>query len=521
MTVLEARLSTAKAQIKTLNAQVKRMDAHIKKLQRMQFGPSSEKSPSGKDLATDPQDTKAQVDGNGATSEDAAVTDGSQAADSKPRGKLGRQKVSIPRNLHREVRTFEPLKEQYCACGCGTVRLSEQLIERIAYKPAQIYVIEERYPKDTCRKCGAFFQAKFPKRVIDYSKFDSSFIIGAIVAKYADFLPYYRLQEIFGRSGASINRATLSRITQKAGDALRPIYEALIDDLRSGPKLFMDETTIPMLVPGRGKTKTCYAWAMVRDDRRWKGNRPPAVAFNFTTSRAGLHAERFLTDFQGILQVDGYQGYSRLTTVGRLGGPIALAYCWAHVRRKFHDAWKGTGDIRAEEIVHRIAKLFEIERELRGQPPFVRQLERARRSKPIIDALFLLFEKMEGGILMKSALGDAISYSRKLKEGLYVFLADGSVEIDNNPVENTIRPLALLRKNALFAGSEVGGETWAMMSSLIGTCKLNAIEPHAYFTWLFEKIAARLPRAEYHRLLPWHSPVGAFGNLMRENEIDF
>jgi len=199
---------------------------------------------------------------------------------------------------------------------------------------------------------------------------------------------------------------------------------------------------------------------------------------------------------------------------------MVLAYCWAHVRRKFHHAWEVRGPrwADAKKVVQTIDRLFEIERELKGQAPAVRLAERMRLSEPIVDRLFLEMGAIQGQILMKDAFGDAINYTLKLRDGLRIFLSDGRVEMDNNLVENVIRPLALIRKNSLFAGSTLGGEIWAMLSSLIGTCKLNGVEPYAYLTWVFEKIAAKLPLAEYHKLFPWHCPIGRYPNDLDESE---
>jgi len=510
MIVLEARISTALAQIKTLRAAAKRKEAQIKELQRTIFGQSSEKR-SGQQVSSESSSEAAEHDHvYGSTTSNANRDNGSASTDKKPRGMKGRQKVSHPSHLRRETVVIEPAPEQFCSCGCGTYQMGEQIIQKLAYKPAETYVIEERYPKHVCRNCNGFVQARVPERVFDYTGFDDSLTIAILVAKYADFLPLFRLEQIFGRSGVRINRSTLWRMAERAGQVLQPIYEALIADLKSGSKLFMDETTIPMQLAGLGKTKTCFAWAMCRDDRRWRGNLPPAIAFKFASSRAGHHAETFLENFTGILQVDGYAGYNRLTVSEREGGPVTLAYCWAHVRRKFFAAWKGAGSTEAEGIVQTIDRLFEIERQLKGQPPRARQVERGRLSAPIIDELFRDMRILQGRILKKSSLSEAINYTMKLREGLRVFLKDGRVEIDNNPVENTIRPLALLRKNALFAGSEFGGEVWMMMASLIGTCKLNGVEPYSYFKWVFDKIAAKLPLSEYPKLLPWLCPAGRY-----------
>lgn len=386
--------------------------------------------------------------------------------------------------------------------------MGEQVIRKLAYKPAELYELVERYPKYTCRNCNRLVQAKTPDRAYDYSRFDQSLMVGILVAKYGDFLPLFRLEQIFGRSGVKLNRATLSRLVMRAGDILRPIYELLIADMKSGTKLFMDETTIPLLSPGLGRTKTCWAWTMCRDDRRWNGKLPPAVAFHFALSRGAVHAEKILAGFCGTTQVDAYGAYMCLTCADRVGGPLELAYCWAHVRRRFWDVWNSTKSEAAGKAEKLIGRLYGIEARIKGQPAMIRQSIRAAESAPIVDELFEYLELLSVQIPMKSTLGDAISYTLKLRKGLRVFLSDGRVEIDNNAVENTIRPLALLRKNALFAGSEKGAEALAIICSLIGTCKLNSVEPYAYLTWVFEQITKKLPRSQYDKLLPWHCPRG-------------
>ena len=504
---LKAKLHTAEIQIKTLNAAIKRKDAQIKELQRMQFGQSAEKGFSSPGQAPEGDLGAIAEESEHVTTSVSGSVAATTSQERKPRGLRGRQKAPRADHLRREVVQIEPDKAQFCSCGCRSVRIGEQVVEKFAFKPAEVYVIEERYPKYTCRNCDRFVQAKVPERAFDYSKFDDSMTVGVLVAKYGDFLPLFRQEEILGRSGVQIGRSTLWRLVERAGDVLKPIHNALVADLKSSSKLFMDETTFPLLVPGNGKTKTAYAWAMCRDDRRWRGNQPPAVAFRFATSRAGLHAERFLDGFSGILQVDGYAGYKRLTSNDRPGGPLELAYCWAHARRKFFNAWKSAGSLDAGGVVGEIDLLFANEREIWGQLPQVRLLERKRLSEPILDALFPKLQTLSQQCMANSPLGEAISYTMKLRHGLGVFLTDGRVEMDNNQVENTIRPLALLRKNALFAGSEFGGEMMAVVSSLIATCKMNGVEPHAYFTWVFDKVAKKLPLAEYQTLLPWNCPT--------------
>ncbi|MDA5555140.1 IS66 family transposase [Shimia sp. MMG029] len=298
-----------------------------------------------------------------------------------------------------------------------------------------------------------------------------------------------------------------------ATDALWPVFEALERDLKSNSKLYMDETVLAQLDPGTGKTKTCYVWALCRDDRRWKGNSNPGVVFHFKQSRHGKHAEEILKGFSGTLQVDGYTGYNRLTSKGRDGGPITLAYCWAHVRRKFLDVVKATKSKEAQRILDLIGQIYGLEQEMQKPSPLsaaARRSIRQSESLPLIEQLFHMLRELSGKISMKSTLGSAIKYTMKLMDGLQVFLSDGRVEFDSNAVENTIRPIALLRKNALFAGSEVGGRNWAVMASIIGTCRMNGVEPYAYLTWVFEQMAKGHPRSRYDELLPWHCPNGKF-----------
>jgi transposase len=495
-----------------LHAALKRKEAQLKNFQRERFGPSSEKSHlGGIRVGKNSLNTIQSAGSNVSEVNDIENVVGTttEKVEAKPRGMLGKQHLKNPQHLRRETQIIEPDPDQFCSCGCGRVRMVPQVIEKLAHKPAEIYIKKEVYQKYTCRNCDRFVQARTKSRVFDYTRFDDSAVVGILVSKYADFLPLYRLEQIFGRSGARLSRATLSRLTLKAGALLKPIYEALLTDIKAESKLFADETRIPVLQPGLGKTKTCFAWALCRDDRRWMGNKPSAVAFHFATSREGRHAEAILEGFNGTLQVDAYAGYNRLTRKDRAGGPLSLAFCWTHARRKFEPIEK-SGSIEAREVLRRIGELYGIEKVLLSQnaSAAVRQAVREVQSKPIVDDLFGYLEVLSSQIPSKSVLGEAVNYTMKIRHGLRIFLTDGRVEMDNNAVENTIRPLALLRKNALFAGSEFGGKVWTIMSSLIGTCKLNGVEPHAYFTWVFEELANKLPLSEYDKLLPWHCPKG-------------
>ncbi|AFL54813.1 hypothetical protein ABIE78_000539 [Sinorhizobium fredii] len=263
---------------------------------------------------------------------------------------------------------------------------------------------------------------------------------------------------------------------------MRPVFDALITDLKRSTKLFMDETHAPVLDPGSRKTKTGYFWALARDDRPWNGNAPPGVAFTYAPGRGGLHAERILQGFSGVLQVDGYAGYNRLVAPDRIGPDIRLAYCWAHARRKLVEITRTGPTPIAEEGVKRIGELYRIEADLRGLDADTRLVARQERSKPLIADMKTWLAHHRARVAAKSPLGETLKYIAKYWDGLRLFLTDGRIELDNNSVERTIRPIALNRKNALFAGHDAGAENWATIASLVETCKLNDVDPLAYLT---------------------------------------
>lgn len=506
----DALISTTKAKLQVTAADNRRLRAQLNKSQDMQFGQSSEKV-SNRKKKDDDSVASVEMPPDESLPNSGRAEALPEANKPKPRGMLGRQAVEIPKHLPREAHVIAPPNGSVCECGCGMRLIGEQTIERLTYKPAEVCVIEERYPKYICRNCDRLIQAPVPKRAFEQTRFDDRLIAGLAVSKFADFIPNYRQEQIFMRSGVKFHRSTMGRLMDQAVEALLPLYDVLNDDLKSSSKLLMDETTLAQLMPGTGKTKTCFVWALCRDDRRWKGNAHPAVAFHFKQSRKGQHADEILDGFSGTLQVDGYAGYNRLTNAGRDGGPITLAYCWAHARRKFLDVHKATKSDKAYQVFTLINEIYRIEREMMARPADVRLAIRRTNSAPLVAKLHELLLQLSGQISMKSTLGDAIKYTLKLWHGLVVFLSDGRVEMDNNAVENTIRPIALLRKNALFAGSEIGGRNWAVMATIIGTCRLNGVEPYAYLTWVFEKMAKGHPRSKYDKLLPWHCPNGKFG----------
>ena len=316
-----------------------------------------------------------------------------------------------------------------------------------------------------------------------------------LVAKYADHLPLYRQAQIYARQGIDLDRSTLADWVGRAAWHLRPVHERLLARLKTSPKLFADETTAPVLDPGRGRTKTGQLWAYARDDRPWGGSDPPGVAYLYAPDRKAERPIAHLAGFTGILQVDGYGGYRALAEKRS----VTLAFCWAHIRRRFYElAAAGPAPIAAEALA-RIGELYRIEAEIRGRPADERRAARQERSCPILAELGPWLREKLGLISQKTKLAEAIRYTLSRWEGLTRFLDDGRIEIDSNVVERSIRPIALNRKNALFAGSDGGAEHLAVVASLIETCKLNGVEPLAYLA----DVVNGHPNRRIDELLPW------------------
>jgi hypothetical protein len=272
-----------------------------------------------------------------------------------------------------------------------------------------------------------------------------------------------------------------------------------LEHLRASTKLFADETTAPVLDPGRGRTKTGQLWAYARDDRPWGGTAPPAVAYVYAPDRKAARPIAHLAGFRGILQVDGYAGYGAVAATGA----VQLAFCWAHWRRRFYEIAQAGNAPVATEALTRITAIYAIEADIRGQKAEARRSVRQQRTNPLVNALKTWLESQLAAVSRKSTIAEAIRYGLGRWDGLVRFLDDGRIEIDSNVVERTIRPIALNRKNALFAGSDGGGEHWATLASLIETCKLNGIDPQAYLADILARIASDHPINRIDGLLPW------------------
>jgi len=481
---------------------VRRLEHLVAELNHVVHGKKSEKlSQDDRQLAFEDLETAVA---------EAEEQKGAQApADETPRRKTSpakRNRGNLPKDLPRIERVVEP-DSLMCPCGCGQMhRIGEDRTERLDIVPAQLRVIVTVQPKYACRACtDGVTQAPTPAALIEGGLPTEGAIAHVLVSKYADHLPLYRQSQMLARSGVDIRRSTLADWVGVAGFHLRPVVDRLAEHLKASTKLFMDETTAPVLDPGRGRTKTGYLWALARDDRGWGGVDPPGVVFFYAPDRGGKNAERFLHGFDGTLQLDGYTGYDRLTRPSRKGGdPIRVAHCWAHARRKLKEVFDRDGSEIAAEGLRRIAEFYAVEADLRGLDPGQRLSARQARTAPLVTAFGDWLQEQRRRVSAKSRLGEKLAYIHRHWDGLQTFLDDGRVEIDSNPVENLVRPIALNRKNALFAGHDEGGKAWGRIASLIETAKINGIEPFAYLKATLEAIANGHPQNQIDDLLPWN-----------------
>jgi hypothetical protein len=320
-----------------------------------------------------------------------------------------------------------------------------------------------------------------------------------LVSKYSDHLPLYRQSEIYAREGVEIDRSTLAEWVGGTSRLLAPLVEALRAHVMSGHKLHADDTPVPVLAPGLGKTKTGRLWTYVRDDRPAADPTPPAVWFCYSANRKGEHPKQHLSTFTGTLQADGYAGFDQIYEAGR----IEEAACWAHVRRKFYDLVEAHQSQTAKTALERIAELYAVEKEIRGRSAEERREIRNQRSRPLLESFKQWLEQTLGKLSRKSDTALAVRYALGRWKALMRYCDDGALEIDNNAAERALRAVALGRKNYLFAGSDRGGESAAAIYSLIGTAKLNDLNPETYLRDVLSRIADH-PINRIKELLPWN-----------------
>jgi transposase len=480
-------------QLLSRDHQIEHLKLLIAKLQRMQFGRKSEKV----ERQIEQLELKLEeLEANRAESA-SVIEPPATASTPAPASKPARR--PLPEHLPRQIETHAPAEQACPQCGGTLARLCEDVSEMLEYVPASFKVIRIVRPKLSCTGCDAIVQAPAPSRPIERGLAGPGLLAHVLTAKYCDHLPLHRQNAIYAREGVDLEDSTLADWVGASSRLVQPLVEALRRYVLGGNKLHADDTPVPVLAPGNGKTKTGRLWTYVRDDRPAGDTAAPAVWFSYSLDRKGEHPQQHLRDFAGTLQADAYAGFNQLYENGR----IREAACWAHVRRKFYELMEAHKSPIATEAVERIAALYAIESEIRGRAPDERRQVRQARSRPLLDAMHDWLEASLTKLSKKSDTSAAIRYALALWDALVRFCDDGRIEIDNNAAERALRCVAIGRKNYLFAGSDRGGERAATFYSLIGTAKLNGLDPEAYLHELLTRIADH-PINRIAELLPWN-----------------
>jgi transposase len=498
-TALKALILSQHEQLLSRDNEIEHLKLLIAKLRRSQFGRSSEK------LDRQIEQLELRLDELQATQAENAASSQMLAADTavaKAAAKPARR--PLPEHLPREVRKYLAKQEACPDCGGELKPLGEDVSEILEYVPARFKVIRQVRPKLACARCERIVQAEAPSRPIERGVAGPGLLAHVLVSKYCDHLPLYRQSEIYAREGVELERSTLADWVGGTSQLLAPLVEVLRRHVMAAGKLHADDTPVPVLAPGNGKTKTGRLWTYVRDDRPAGDDRPAAVWFAYSPDRKGEHPQAHLKTFTGTLQADGYAGFDAVYETER----IQEAACWAHVRRKFYDLHVAHRSPVAAEAIERIAALYAVETEIRGHVASERREVRETRARPLLDSLKQWLEETLGKLSRKSDTAMVVRYALSRWDALLRYVGNGRIEIDNNAAERALRAVALGRKNYLFAGSDSGGERAAAIYSLIGTAKLNGLDPEAYLREVLQRIADH-PINRIEELLPWNVVAAA------------
>jgi len=432
--------------------------------------------------------------------EEIAVAEAAPPTQAKaPEAKAKPKRKPLPAALPREEEVLSP--GEACACGGKLRLLGEDVTEELEYLPGRFVVKRIVRPRMACRSCETIQQAPLPSRAIERGRPGPGLLAHVLVSKYADHLPLYRQCGIYQREGIELDRSTLADWVGKSTALLAPLADAIGRHVLAGQAIFADDT--PLKMQAKVKCKTARIWTYVRDERPWKSQggasqAPPAAWYRFSASREGAHPADHLGSFEGWMHADGYAGFNELYR----GGAIREVACMAHIRRKFVDLFQSEGSVTAEEAIRRIARLYAVEKDARGLAPEARVCLRQDRARPILDGLEAWLGAQLPKISGKSELAKAIRYALTRLKKLRPYLDHGFLEIDNNPAERAIKPVAIGRKNYLFVGSQGGGKAAAIAYSLIETAKLNGVDPQAWLTNVLARIADH-PINRVDELLPW------------------
>ena len=470
------------------DGEIERLQTIIKQLQRMQFGRRSERLDPDQ-LALSLEDLDADI----GRVEANLPTVKTETLDARPRRK------PLPDHLPRDEVVIDIAADTCPCCGGAMHSIGESVSEMLDWVPAALRVLRITRPKYACRACNRVVQAPSPERPIAGGLATPALLAQVLVSKYCDHTPLYRQSQIFARHGVDLERSTLAGWVGGACWWLEALHDRLCKNIFASDHLFADDTPVPVLDPGRGRTKTGRLWVYAREQRGWSGPAPPAAVYIFAPDRKAERPAAHLERFKGVLHVDGYAGFEQLTT----RGDVVLAACWAHTRRRFYEVAQTENTPLAHEAVRQIAGLYAVEARVRGQSPALRLAARQACSEPIVKALKAWLEAQLPHLPGRGKLAEAMRYALARWTALSRFLHDGRIELDTNPVERAIRPVALGRKNHLFAGSDGGGARWAVVCSLVETCKLNGVEPYAYLRDVLTRMVDGHLVNRLDELLPW------------------
>ena len=474
-------------------SEIERLRLLVEKLQRMLFGTRSEK------VLRQIEQLELQLEelqASDAAEEQRAVAPAGKPAPRKP------SRRPLPKHLPRETHTHLPYHDACPGCGSRLRELGEDAAEILEYVRASFKVIRHVRPKLSCVKCDRIVQAPAPSRPIDRGLAGPGLLAHVLVSKYADHQPLYRQSEIYAREGVDLDRSTLAGWVGAKSALLAPLIDAVRQHVLAAGKLHADDTPVPVLAPGTGKTKTGRLWTYVRDDRPSGETTAPAVWFAYSPDRKGEHPRQHLKNYRGVLQADAYAGFHHLYDTGS----ITEAACWAHARRKFHEIHVAHPSPTTTEAIERIAALYAIEKEIRGSTAEIRRSIRQSRAAPLLNSMQAWLENTLAKLSKKSDTAAAIRYALSRWRALTRYVDDGQLEIDNNAAERALRVVALGRKNFLFAGSDAGGERAAALYSLLGSAKLNGHDPELYLHHVLTRIANH-PVSRLNELLPWNVSI--------------
>jgi transposase len=471
-------------------AYIEQLKLQIEKLRRMLFGSKSEK------VAVKLEQLELHLEEVEAAR--AELETAMEATAPQPEAPKSTRKP-LPEHLPREVVTHLPRGECCIECGGKLRQFGEDVSEQLEYIPESFKVIRHVRPKFACTACDCMMEAPAPSRTIERGLAGPGLLAHVLVSKFCDHLPLYRQSDIYARQGVEIGRSTLAGWVGAATELLAPLLSALEKHVVSGSKLHADDTPIPVLAPGSGKTKTGRLWTYVRDDRPAGQDVPPAVWFAYSEDRKGEHPRRHLKNFKGALHADAYAGFHHLYG----GGAIYEVACWAHARRKFHEIHVLHASPTTTQALERIGALYAIEDQIRGKPVELRREVRQTRARPLLEEFETWMQKALRSLSPKSETAAAIRYALSRWRALTRYVDDGLLEIDNSAAERALRAVALGRKNYLFAGSDAGGERAAAFYSLIGSAKLNGLDPELYLRTVLARVADH-PINQIAELLPWN-----------------